>query len=872
MVLPGNEYLNYIKDYNSLFYKIDSNKKNLFKYYKNSGCKYHDYSNDFWHYIFFNHELPKQGWKIHITANSKDAQQLLLVVSKFLFMKQITFKFINTKEDFTLSNSKYAERSESGKFITVYPQTVKTFLKLLIDLSNITNTFLEGPYILSDRQWKESHIFYRYGAFKEMKTIIDGKEVYAIETDTHKLIEDKRLPYYTKPDFVEEPKMLKENKHIYKKEEFDHLKKFNINSALHFSNAGGVYYSEVKNKKYVLKEGRAFAGLDSKGLDGFERITHEFEILKQLAEVKEVVRVYECFKVWKHQYLVEEYVEGETLSDFIDEQYPFSNIKKNKEHYVKSIIEIITQVIRAVEKVHSLGIAIGDLQPENIMLERNNGQIKIKLIDFEGAQSIKTPYQPGLATPGYSDLNAKNFEEADHIAIYKIARFCILPIASDFDWDPEIIKQQNKNISSEFGQIFIDFFKKIESKLQLNFNLPTRHPQWYRKNLQLPKTKFSLDNIDKNKKEVAKGIVSNFDFSFNGLIRGDIIEYDTPLNCLSVANGGFGAIMALQRSDELSEDCKMKIDGWIESQKRNIKLLLKCPNKSYGLYTGLSGVACVLYENGYIKLSKLIMDRLLIAYPENDVSIYSGISGLGLAYLCFYLKTNNSLYLFKAKQLSSQILKQLSSFNFDQFTDVGLISGWLGASLFLWKMYLVCGNIQYKNQALRILHLVSSRYLYTDKKSAYIVDNSLSYERHVPYVNSGSAGLALLIIEILRDESKSISQNEKNILYKLINTNNVFVTYFSGLFDGFLSLMILDNTLKICGYGKQTLEKKYKNLNNYVYAQDGGVLLPGAFSFKCSLDVTTGSSGLLLLLADIKNKKWNAWLPLLQSDKLRFFE
>ena len=55
-----------------------------------------------------------------------------------------------------------------------------------------------------------------------------------------------------------------------------------MKSALHFSNAGGVYLALKDNKKVVLKEGRQQAGLDANQKDGFTRVKNEATILKKL--------------------------------------------------------------------------------------------------------------------------------------------------------------------------------------------------------------------------------------------------------------------------------------------------------------------------------------------------------------------------------------------------------------------------------------------------------------------------------------------------------------------------------------------------------------------------------------------------------------
>ena len=70
-------------------------------------------------------------------------------ISNFLLKKGVPFKFRATTTAFYQSNMKYADRSGSGKFITVYPRDDEQFCYLLDSLNELTEN-VEGPYILSD--------------------------------------------------------------------------------------------------------------------------------------------------------------------------------------------------------------------------------------------------------------------------------------------------------------------------------------------------------------------------------------------------------------------------------------------------------------------------------------------------------------------------------------------------------------------------------------------------------------------------------------------------------------------------------------------------------------------------------------------------
>ncbi|MFB8733359.1 hypothetical protein ACEQPO_03745 [Bacillus sp. SL00103] len=90
--------------------------------------------------------MPKQGWKIHITTDIEEAQKTLDIVIPYLIKNKVSFKFVPNERQLLFKNSKNGDRASSGKFITIYPNNKKTFLKLLSDLDNLTKVFKRPLY------------------------------------------------------------------------------------------------------------------------------------------------------------------------------------------------------------------------------------------------------------------------------------------------------------------------------------------------------------------------------------------------------------------------------------------------------------------------------------------------------------------------------------------------------------------------------------------------------------------------------------------------------------------------------------------------------------------------------------------------------
>ena len=97
--------------------------------------------------------IPDQGWKIHLSSAPSCAQRMLDHVSNYLIELEIAFKHLVSWGSYFRLNAKNANRSSSGKFITIYPESTDEFLLLLDGLERLLEGF-EGPYILSDVKYK----------------------------------------------------------------------------------------------------------------------------------------------------------------------------------------------------------------------------------------------------------------------------------------------------------------------------------------------------------------------------------------------------------------------------------------------------------------------------------------------------------------------------------------------------------------------------------------------------------------------------------------------------------------------------------------------------------------------------------------------
>ena len=872
-----DRYLNFKKNNKSIFY---SEPEPLDK--PEDRFAIYDFSTDHWMYVLDTdwiymmnkdeQDPPDQGWKIHLTAVPREAQELLYVVSKYLIENKVSFKFVPTIAKLIDKNGKETNRASSGKFITVYPHDTKIFLKLLDDLNDLTKLYTNGPYILNDKQWKDGNVFFRYGGFKEMILEKDGKKIDAIKDQNGNLIPDQRVPYYYLPNFIKEPVEVQRENKVIPSSEYKELNKYNIKDAISFSDSGGVYKATAGNKLCILKEGRPKAGLDSKGTDGFYRVLSEYRVLKILKDNPYVVNANNYFKAWQHNFLEEEYVEGSTIDDIIVFQYPFNTEKYNQDkvnEYLETAIFISSELIKAIKSIHHQGIAIEDLQPSNIIYSEKKHSIKI--IDFEEAENPKTPYEPGLMTFGFASKNLKTCEEADWFAVSKIIYYLFLPLEpSNSLFSPKIREIYKERIKLRFGERAVRFIEKVDLELSRLTNIDGS-PNFMDNFLTLPSEKLTKSNYKFFIKQLRNGIINNLDFESQGLIKGDIKQYKNDISKYSIGYGAFGGIMTLLRTGGIPDEIADNLDSWVSKNCAILSSLDITEIGQYGLFDGVAGISSVLYDLGENEkathlLKKIKLDRI------HDFSIYSGISGIGLAFLSGFLITNDD-ELLKMSYKAADLVKHDFLNRIKKpvvMKNAGLLNGLSGEALFLYVLGEKTSSRNFKDIAIDMLDYVLKNILEYDKDgNLYVIDTSRKIRRAIPYLNDGSAGVAIAIIHIFKDNKDFLNDYRRKILIDLIKSTFCIATVEAGILDGFAGFLILGTVINQTFKDPKLMSYILDGLNMYLFSNGTNeIYYPGSYAIKCSMDVSTGSSGVLLALESMKSEQQLTFFPLPVAAKI----
>ncbi|MBP1464180.1 protein kinase [Candidatus Chloroploca sp. M-50] len=173
------------------------------------------------------------------------------------------------------------------------------------------------------------------------------------------------------------------------------------------NNAGPHYY--ITRVIKAGGQGAVYEGIDDDGniyavkemLDSFtepkerdeaiKRFNAEAELLEQLTHPR-IPRVYSHFKDEGRHYLVMDYIRGEDLEDIVEREGKLAEPR---------VLEWATQICDVLSYLHSQGLIYRDMKPSNVMIDHQNGGIK--LIDFGIARVLQVGQRgTQIGTPGYA--------------------------------------------------------------------------------------------------------------------------------------------------------------------------------------------------------------------------------------------------------------------------------------------------------------------------------------------------------------------------------------------------------------------------------------------------------------------------------------
>ncbi len=788
--------------------------------------------------------LPAQGWKIHASATPDVAADVIATTYAYCIARRIPFKFIRGRELYLLRNVKYAARSSSGKLVTIYPRDDEQLEAVLTELGAQLDG-QPGPYILSDLRWGAGPLHVRYGGFVERHCIGPGGiSELALEDPTGRLVPDRRGPTFATPPWVTLPACLAPHLEARNSTTVEGLP-YRIERALHFSNGGGVYAGThlATGDEVVLKEARPHAGLVWDGADAVARLGHERDMLARLAGLDVVPALRDYFTLGDHHFLVEDFVEGPTLGSQIVRRFPLGHVVDADEEalatYASWALDVSARVEAAVELLHERDVAVGDFSTNNVLVRADGSLV---LIDLEAAMLGSQDARPALGTSAFASPSTQTGFASDRYALACLRLYLFLPQQTALCMlDAGKTRELVSAIIEVFPTVPTEFLAAAERIISRAHGpawagasgaRPPRiepdPPAWY---------------AVRDSMAAAIGASATPDRE-DRLFPGHRAQFAGPGGGLGLACGAAGVLHALHAT---GADYDSGYVDWL------VRGATSPPSGTpVGLYDGLLGVAHVLDRLGRhddaLKVLERCLDTLRLRGDGHGLGLHGGLSGIALGLAGFAERLDDARLWDAVWRIADVVSERLGSE--DSVPQVsggahpfaGLLNGSSGPALMFLRLY-----EQRDDDGLLDLAATAIR---QDLRRCVRRGDGLEVNegtRTLPYLADGSAGIGFAIDDYLaqRDDERFADAGPRiraaassgfYALPDLLTGRAGMILYLSrGLAPG-------------QGADDPVVAAHVRRLNWHALSYEGHLAFPGEQLVRLSMDLATGTAGVLLAL------------------------
>ncbi|MDX8030572.1 lanthionine synthetase LanC family protein [Lentzea sp. BCCO 10_0856] len=336
--------------------------------------------------------LRRQGWKIHVSASPPHAAEVLRRVAAVVVPHALRWKAARSIDKLMDLSSPPSPLTQSGKFITIYPDG--DVEGLAAELDAVTREF-DAPVVPSDRRFRpHSNVYLRYGAFSA-QSVFDPVEQslrHVLVDPSGRRVEDKRAPGVAAPDWVDD--LVPVRSRVFRSRPGTGLfgREIVVQGVLRQSVKGGVFRVLHRGAPAVLKEARIGTTPDRLGRDSRTALRNEWQMLRALSGTGLAPEALAFFHQEDNAYLVQEFLPGRTLRAEVERLNYRASVS------VPDLLALRDGVRRLVREVEARGIRLLDLTPNNIMVDGP----RLAVIDLEHAGLVDSPEPPFVAhTPGY---------------------------------------------------------------------------------------------------------------------------------------------------------------------------------------------------------------------------------------------------------------------------------------------------------------------------------------------------------------------------------------------------------------------------------------------------------------------------------------
>ena len=331
--------------------------------------------------------LPRQGWKIHVSATPLNAAEVLDIAASVLTAEGLPFKAVSTMSELRKLNcGLYYGHSQIGKAVTAYPGDAERCVRVAHLLARLLKGQC-GPAVPFERRVAEdSPVFARYGVI-----VANGDDQALLRRPDGSHEPDRRDAH---PSWVDVPDGLFTAPDSHRDGPLS--TGYRAYGFISQRGKGGVYraldLTTTPPRLCVLKEGRQYGEVELDGQDGRSRVGREADIVESLArDGVPVPELYSSFEQGGNRYLVFESMPGGSLAEHI-----WSH--RNDPIDLPARVDLCLQVALLVAHLHRLGWVWRDLKPANLLVDESG---QLRPIDFEGTARSGSRADSPWGSPGH---------------------------------------------------------------------------------------------------------------------------------------------------------------------------------------------------------------------------------------------------------------------------------------------------------------------------------------------------------------------------------------------------------------------------------------------------------------------------------------
>jgi hypothetical protein len=488
--------------------------------------------------------------------------------------------------------------------------------------------------------------------------------------------------------------------------------------------------------------------------------------------------------------------------------------------------------------MHDRDVVFGDLSPHN-MLVRDDGSIV--LIDLEVATLAAENVRQSLATSAFMPPGTETGLAVDRYALACLRLFVFLPqLTALLSLDSGKARQLAALIPETFpvaDEFLSDAVRVIESALQPADAKRSRPPRLE------PNARAWQSARD----SIAAGILASATPDRQDrLFPGHPTQFSTAGSGLGLAYGAAGVLYALHAT---GADRQARHEDWLVRQATNPP-----SGTPLGLYDGLHGVAYLLDRldraEDALKVLEICVDAVGQQRDHLGLDLNGGLAGIGLTLAHFAARHDDPALWDVVWEIADLVAERLG--DVDSVGQIsggdqpyaGLMKGSSGPALMFLRLHEHRPDSGLLDLAATAIRQDLRRCRVVTRHDALHVDQGW---RTLPYVDEGSVGIGFVVDDYrAHREDEQFAQAAQQIVAAA--KSGFYIG--SGLFSGRAGMILyLSRGLAPGAGGADPIVAAHvRRLNWHAMSYRGHLAFPGDQLLRLSMDLGTGTAGILLAL------------------------